>query len=1192
MSSGRPKRSTANYSSAPSYTPKTKAVSPKSTLPEDGSLIDIRKVTKYKPSEKSGNPFLIKLDELIMKVFIQPVIGHDPAHDMTENRFDPKGTKAKDWLLKGRNYNYIYNTLKREDILLEATHGGNGQDLVPGAPAEQSAYETWQAQQQGIQGEQPLPQDQEDAQIQALEIANRLKYGAGTIRDAIDNLWLNIQGRSYTGQCASNAEYRVYLDQNMLNESISGMFWPGYIMINDTIISPLDIVNTPPIQHAASASVDKMYGLSINKGKYMGYSLYVSITSDAPGLQQSNIVIWAPTQEPVATLERARNFPNCFEDDITQPIVYKAMNAALGLGGEDEQLSLVDRNTAFYILSVDSALLELALLQTTIADREYSEYAAILTELMTNDALLNERLTMIGLDGAETTYRLDEELRARVEGFLQRSSDIMEGGVNGRKLKTGVDSAQAQERRRRLAVSASKSKKEGNLLTRRMANMTRSYGTSISDEDAMEDIPGPDTEDIPGPDVVVSIRSTPIINMMSDVDFEQALAARYVTRIATIDELQEVLQARKEGDDVFIDEIYILALTVLDQKGDEQEGMEVGGGNLKQHGGAPMSFPSTIPEEGSDTAESTRPNTFGVEGANLFKTLQVRCVQAIMFKALAQLGPLPDTPLTPAFASVFASEQYGGEKGEVPGIFRRSSTKVIGDDEVAGEYQDVNTTFSQDEKLLPRLKDFHSKHLDKKHDLATFIMESKKQFSSKRNKNSLFTQSEGLTYINNSADAKDFGNKNEYGFLCSQTEVMDPMSACPTAKKAAREKVFEYGTQDVKIQDDNDNADIEMRVRMTPMYIDKSAGDNPSEWVWTTCNGVNEKIQPDSQKIDPEKLPQYVQTSYYLRIGGVVLSNMRSKEVIDWPDQESSHPPTVSNMTMNPNVSKDHYHKTEDGKIIDYRVTSDLKRAYYTWLTFMLFIPSVQEKTDTLTQLIDLLLGGKRGIEVELPQPKGDETVVPAANPELISVCQLAKGSSLEPYFTVGKDFTMDKLRRGIMEHAIVKTLGDFGQVLTAVTKNGGYVNGPFYARCPDVEGGGDMFMLISPTEGKVLPRWPRHIGDGRIGIHNDRPAVTVGMLLTLYGKNDVSENTGTYQSVTENKKSWIWGAERGLSDGSSYSPKMELGGGKKKTSKRKKKTRRVLKKKRKTRRKIQKKRVKQTKRNQKPRKKKQTRKR
>ena len=119
------------------HEPKTKADSPTSKTPDEWEVTDLRKVGNYKSStSKESGPFVIKLKELIMKLFIQTVVGHDPAHDMTEGRFKPSSELIKKTTFKG-----ILGATKREAIRLQAWRGGNGQDLVPGAPAEQLAYE-------------------------------------------------------------------------------------------------------------------------------------------------------------------------------------------------------------------------------------------------------------------------------------------------------------------------------------------------------------------------------------------------------------------------------------------------------------------------------------------------------------------------------------------------------------------------------------------------------------------------------------------------------------------------------------------------------------------------------------------------------------------------------------------------------------------------------------------------------------------------------------------------------------------------------------------------------------------------------------------------------------------------------------------------------------------------------------------
>lgn len=109
---------------------------------------------------------------------------------------------------------------------------------------------------------------------------NRLKFGIGTIKQTFQNLWLAIEGRSITEYCRSRPEYTMYLDTTLLDPSISGMFWPGYMMINDTIISPLDVIkiNSDILETgvgSASVSTRTLGVGTITSGKYKDYMFTV-----------------------------------------------------------------------------------------------------------------------------------------------------------------------------------------------------------------------------------------------------------------------------------------------------------------------------------------------------------------------------------------------------------------------------------------------------------------------------------------------------------------------------------------------------------------------------------------------------------------------------------------------------------------------------------------------------------------------------------------------------------------------------------------------------------------------------------------------------------------------------------------------------------------------------------------------------
>lgn len=210
---------------------------------------------------------------------------------------------------------------------------------------------------------------------------------------------------------------------------------------------------------------------------------------------------------------------------------------------------------------------------------------------------------------------------------------------------------------------------------------------------------------------------------------------------------------------------------------------------------------------------------------------------------------------------------------------------------------------------------------------------------------------------------------------------------------------------------------------------------------------------------------------------------------------------------------------------------------------------------------------------------------------EIENTAQGVRGSTLSDYFREGTPFTINDLRRGILEHSIVKTLGDFGQVLSVVTENGGYIEGPFYAKTLRPKKKLNISYIIGPTSdgtivnkinGETFPV-PIPISQGRIGIHDDQPAAATGIYMTMFGTQGISDNTMTLATKSEKDANTkittksLYGASRGLRAPATYA------GGKKK------KTKRAQKKKRNTRGKKQTKPMKRTKRKQNRRKKKQT---
>ena len=207
------------------------------------------------------------------------------------------------------------------------------------------------------------------------------------------------------------------------------------------------------------------------------------------------------------------------------------------------------------------------------------------------------------------------------------------------------------------------------------------------------------------------------------------------------------------------------------------------------------------------------------------------------------------------------------------------------------------------------------------------------------------------------------------------------------------------------------------------------------------------------------------------------------------------------------------------------------------------------------------------------------------------------RGSKLSDYFSEGIPFTLKDFERGCIEHSVIKTLGDFGQVLTTVTNNGGYIQGPFYiAQTEEIEDTSKPYLYhdqvkSTPRYTPLNARWttppdklpfvselvrfkpPLDINLGRIGIHGDQPATALAMFLTLFGENittpgatpGMSENTMSLLHKKESKKAKapakIYGAYRGLERSDPALVGAATGGARKK--KKNKKTKKARKKKR-----------------------------
>lgn len=78
-------------------------------------------------------------------------------------------------------------------------------------------------------------------------------------------------------------------------------------------------------------------------------------------------------------LNQAKHYYECFSEEIMHRVYQRSLN---------KELTEQDRNTAFYILSVNNKLLELALLQTSVTN----QYASLFYEMMSDPRKLNQKV--------------------------------------------------------------------------------------------------------------------------------------------------------------------------------------------------------------------------------------------------------------------------------------------------------------------------------------------------------------------------------------------------------------------------------------------------------------------------------------------------------------------------------------------------------------------------------------------------------------------------------------------------------------------------------------------------------------------------------------------------------------------------------------------------------------------------------
>ena len=160
--------------------------------------------------------------------------------------------------------------------------------------------------------------------------------------------------------------------------------------------------------------------------------------------------------------------------------------------------------------------------------------------------------------------------------------------------------------------------------------------------------------------------------------------------------------------------------------------------------------------------------------------------------------------------------------------------------------------------------------------------------------------------------------------------------------------------------------------------------------------------------------------------------------------------------------------------------------------------------------------------------------------------------------------YTVDMLRRGIIEHSFRKSLGDYLQEMTTIVANGGYIKGNFRGQVIE----GPQYS----RDARIRPP-----NNGRLGLHNDRPAAARSILLTLFARGDINPNTMSGLVVTdkENRLNYVI-AGRGVTDQDYQRSQTGQGGGKKQKKTRRKK--KQQKKKKKTKRNVKKKAVRKSK--------------
>lgn len=443
------------------------------------------------------------------------------------------------------------------------------------------------------------------------------------------------------------------------------------------------------------------------------------------------------------------------------------------------------------------------------------------------------------------------------------------------------------------------------------------------------------------PNKIDALRQTPIISSLTQEEFEKGLAAYYVNTVDLTDEtIENVIMDVKGYNErqgprpdtgypyiTFLSEISLLK----PQISTSDSGLS---------GGAPpeLNLLGISPEVEKDRLT--------------FVSGQVTMCQAICIKALQHAGlynendiltrrfkPSNDAnPLYRQATTINTAGQLCGIKSDKGGVSWSGQDNLL----LSDLRNKINT--SAWEKVPPTRQieidvndaDLNQGELDK-----TYLDVLKKDFAENYDFEKI-EQQNSLTFVNNAADASKFGSMQNTQ-LCPQTSVIDSQSICNTSLDAALNKVLEYGTQDIEIKSDPEKQGqaikIKMRIRMTPVF--KPSDRNEFE----VCNGKNERKNQKTGLFPDElrALPEYVQTSYYLEIGGVPLANMLSPEAamsaVNWPNSADFPANTgiLSNMQRADNISSaklentsgDEAHSSQTNKdlFMDGRPTMNIKKS-------------------------------------------------------------------------------------------------------------------------------------------------------------------------------------------------------------------------------------------------------------------------